>query len=119
MQVEVELAGKSAHRTREEEEESVGIPLQGYNIQIEQMMGFGRWNKFTGLSDALNADKGCLKLLIGPGTSNLTNFLTYLRLGEECSVLLFQSPALVSGIPPAQMCQELSLSRQTEITAEL
>lgn len=83
------------------------------------MMGFGRWKKFRGFSDALNADKGCFKWLTGSGTSNLTDSLTYLRLGEECSMLLFQSPALVSGIPPAQMCQELSLPRQTAITAEL
>lgn len=35
MQVEDELAGKSAHRTRQEEEETVGTPLQGYEIQRE------------------------------------------------------------------------------------
>lgn len=59
-------------------------------------MDFGRWKKVRGFSVALNADKGCLTGLIGPGASNLTDSLTYLRLGEECSVLLFQSPG--SGI---------------------
>lgn len=68
--------------------------------------------KVRGFSIALNADKSCLKGVIGPGISNFEDSLTYLRLEKECSVLLFQSPALVSGIPLAQMCQELSLPRQ-------
>lgn len=72
----------------------------------------GGEEKVRGFSVALNADKGCLKGVIGPGISSLEDSPTYLRLEEECSVLLFQSPALVSGIPPAQMCQELSLPRQ-------
>lgn len=82
-------------------------------------MAFGNWKKVRGFSVTLNAGKKkkkCFKVLIGPGTSNVIDSLTYLRVGEECSVLLFLSLALASGIPPAQMCQELTLLRQTEIT---
>lgn len=94
----------------------VGTPLRGCKVQQGQAMGFGRWQKVRAFSVASNEDKGFLKGLVGLGVSNLSDPLTYLRPGEECSALLFQSLALVSGIPPAQMCQELSLPRQTEIT---
>lgn len=36
-------------------------------------MNFGRWKKVRGFSVAINADKACLRGLIGPGASNLTD----------------------------------------------
>lgn len=49
-------------------------------------MAFGNWKKVRGFSVTLNAGKKkkkCFKVLIGPGTSNVIDSLTYLRVGEE------------------------------------
>lgn len=63
------LVGKSAHRTRQEEEEIV-LGHLCKDIRWEQVMDFGRWKRFL---SCVKCRQRLFKGLIGPGPSSFTD----------------------------------------------